>query len=284
MKITIPTLTAAVCALALSSAHADVSFGDYTVNNGLGGTSATTADYQWSGFSEETSPDGVSASTAGLASEWTQGIAPANESTSIIFRGTPGFEADPPDAQTTDFRKAADGGGIYNYFSQTAFSLISSAPVENLNSLIFQINLAAGLTGGMGGSSIDFVDGHAPTLTLQFDGATSPLSIAATYTKTLSSEAVELFPGAPTTLSTLAFQWDISTALADEGITDTITGYSIDWQTGYHSMMFGLDATESDKLVNYDVLGVPEPSTWSLMGAAALGLLVLRRKRARLAA
>ena len=231
-------------ALAFSSAGAfGQTFTDYTPL--LGGTSN---DYQWSNFVR---PSGVSTGTAGTAGQWSQGIAPNNNSTSATFSA-------PVASDTTDFLDS--NGGIYSFFSQTHFSVTDTAPVAGIQSVTFQLALDAGLTGTFGGTPVDLA--VAPTLQLNLQGGGTQ-TLPATFSLLAGSisTVIPAFGNQPTTQDLLDYQWDLS------GVSGTILSYSINWQTAFHSITQGMDLTESTSTHTNDILvaAVPEPSTYALM-------------------
>ena len=247
-------VTATLLALrAVAPAQAvTASFNPY--GTALGGS---TADYQWQGFTSTNRPAGVSSSINGNAGQWLAGIAPANDpSSGARFAGDSNFGSD-----TTDFLSASNGGGIYAFFSQTHFTISDPTPFSDLQSLTLQIYLAEGLTGAMGGSPADLA--VAPTLTLQTTAG--PEIINPTYSLLFSSTPATV-NGMSTALDLLTYQWDLSS------VTSPVESYEIEWQTAFHSVTIGADATESSAVNQADVLAVPEPSTsvFALLGFVLL--------------
>lgn len=239
-------LAAGVLGASLSAASAQ-QFVDYAPI--LGGT---TSDHLWSNFAL---PPGVAPSVAGKAGQWPQGIAPNGGGAGYTFSGNANFPND-----YTDF---FDGSGIYAFFSETHFQVSSSAPLTGLESLVFQMSIAAGLSGSMGGSPLTFA--AVPTLTLTLADS-STVSVGAANYSLLQASTPTYIPafGINTVLESYGFQWDLSTY-------GDIASYTINWQVAYHSITYGLDTTESTQPHSENLLQtIPEPSTWLLLGVGGL--------------
>jgi len=243
-------LAAGVLGASLSAASAQ-QFVDYAPI--LGGT---TSNHHWSDFAL---PPGASPSVAGKAGQWPQGIAPNGSGAGYIFSGNASF----PDDYTDFF----DGSGIYTFFSETHFQVSSSAPLAGVESLVFQMSIAAGLSGAMGGSPLTFA--AVPTLTLTLSDS-STVSVGAADYSLLQAATPTYIPafGINTVLESYGFQWDLS----EYG---DIASYTLNWQVAYHSITYGLDTTESTQSHSESVLqAIPEPSTWLLLGLGGVFLAV----------
>lgn len=220
----------------------------------------TTSDHQWSNF---TLPDGVSPGVNGTAGQWPAGIGPNGGGAGYVFSGSPSFPS-----ETTDFV----GDGIYTFFSATHFQLTSTAPLAGMESFVFQMSIAAGLSGPMGGTPLTFESLPSLTLTLADN---SVVNVGAADFSLLQASASVVVPivGA-TILESYGFQWDLSTY-------SNIASYTLNWQVAYHSITYGLDTTESTQPHSESVLqAIPEPSTWLLLGVGAL-LIAVRIRHAR---
>lgn len=262
LSITLATLFA--LRPAANAAAITASFNNYAPS-----LSGTTRDLQWGPFTDETKPAGVSSSTSGAASQWSAGLAPANNpSAAARFAGTAGFGTD-----TTDFQAAASGGGIYGFFSQTHYSITNTDPILNLKSMTLQIYLAEGTSSMFGGSSTAFA--AAPTLTLQ---TTNGVQTATQFSLLYSQISIPgNGPQPPTNIDLQTFQWDLS------AVTGTITSYSINWQDSYHTIIYGMDVTESNAIQTQNILAVPEPSTYAYTFAGFGLFAVMARRRVRCA-
>lgn len=247
-------LAAGVLGASLSAASAQ-QFVDYAPI--LGGT---TANQHWSDF---TLPDGVSEGTAGTAGQWPAGLAPNSGAPGYNFSGSPSFPS-----ETTDFV----GGGIYTFFSATHFQLTSSTPLTGMESFVFQISIAAGLSGPFGGTPLSFAALPSLTLTLADN---SVINVGAATFSLLQASAPATVPVVgTTTLESYGFQWDLSSY-------GDIASYTLNWQVAYHSITYGLDVTESSQPHSENVLQtIPEPSTWLLLGVGGL-LFAMRFRPAR---
>lgn len=232
----------------------------------LGGNTAT---YSWSGFNRATYPLDNSGTAAnwGVTPGMPSSIGPSNVvSANYSFAPTPGFGTD-----TTNFLPASQGGGIYSFFSASHFSLTSTSPLADLNSLVFQIFVAAGFDNpNTFTGAADLIGSPSLTLTLQ-GGGTQVIPLLSSYLNSSEASTVQF----PTTLDLLSFEWDLS------GVTQNITGYSVSWQAAYHSITYGMSVFESDAVHTSSILAVPEPSSVMLLSLGALGLLARRKKSAR---
>ncbi|HSI12583.1 MAG TPA: hypothetical protein VK961_11095 [Chthoniobacter sp.] len=228
----------------------------------LGGTSA---EYQWGTYTSETRPAGVAASVSGISSQWPLGIAPISGA-GIVFRGNQSFGS-----ETTDFLSGAspNSGGIYTFFSATHFQIQSTSPLAGTKTLVLQIAAAEGQTSG--GSATPFLS--SPTLTLTTSSGTF-IDIAPQYSQ-LSEQMQQVIFGGPQNIDRYDFQWDLTSIPSFAG---NVTGYTINWQEGFHAILFGQDVTESSTVRTTNAL-VPEPSAGVAM-VGGLGLLLgLRRLR-----
>jgi len=239
-------------------------------------TGGTTADHRWTNF---TLPPGVSSGTSGTAGQWAgtttatnNGIAADGGSATNLFyvplTGT-GTALNP--SETTDFA----GGGVYTFFSQTDFTVSSTTPLSGLKTLVFQLNLATGLTGAFGGSPADYSATGTPKLTLQISGGGSYVAQAATYSLLEDSSTTFVAAiGTNTDVHTWGYQWDLS------AVSGTITGYTINFESAYHTVIQGADVTQSTSILGSNVLTtVPEPSTYMLMALGLGAIFYLHRRQ-----
>lgn len=264
-------LLSAAAILAHATPGAAQTFVNYA--SSLGGT---TLHHTWSGF---TLPPGVSPGVAGTAGQWAGTSTPTN----LGFASNGGSAADQfyvpltPggtaqfSAETTDFV----GGGICTFFSPTHFQLSSTAPLASTETFVLQLSVAAGTPTPSGGAPTNFLS--APTLKLTL-ADTSVVTLGADFSLVQSTGPYTVpVLGFNTTLSTIGYQWDLSS------VTQPITSYTIDYQVAYHGMIFGADSVASTEVHSESVLtAVPEPST-AVFGALAVGGLLVRRQRRRVA-
>lgn len=228
----------------------------------LGGT---TAEYQWATYTAESKPAGVGAATSGSSSQWSLGIAPISGS-NIVFRGNQSFAP-----ETTDFLSGLSGssGGIYTFFSATHFQIQSTSPLASTRTLVLEISAAEGLNAA--NASVPYLS--APTLTLTT--TTGIFTDIAPQFSQLSEQMQQVIFGGPQNVDRYDFQWDLTSI---PGFSGTVTGYTLNWEEGFHAIIFGQDVTESSSVHTTNAL-VPEPSAGvAMMGGVGL-LLGLRRAR-----
>lgn len=264
-------LLTAAAILAHATPGAAQTFVDY--NSSLGGT---TVHHTWSGF---TLPPGVSPGVAGAAGQWAGTSTPTN----LGFASNGGSTADQfyvplapggtaqYSTETTDFV----GGGIYTFFSSTHFQLSSTAPLASTETFVLQLSVAAGTPTPSGGAPTNFLSAPVLKLTL---ADTSTVTLAANFSLVENSGPYTVpVLGFNTTLSTIGYQWDLSS------VTQPITSYTVDYQLAYHGMIFGADSVASSEVHSESVLtAIPEPGT-ALFGALLVGMAFARRQRRQVA-
>lgn len=151
------------------------------------------------------------------------------------------------------------GGSIYTFAAPTTFSLTSTNPLANLETLVFQIDLGNG-EGGIFLNALPVLD---------LNGGTQ--NLAATYSATTSGAYafIDFTTGLPGLTTILAYQWDVS------AFADPITSYDIRWSAHTHSQIYALRLDSGDTAVQV----IPEPASSLLLVLG--GTLLLRRKRSR---
>ena len=215
-----------------------------------------TQDYKFTGIDAENYPTYPELSTGG-AGVWPAPIAADGGSATATFNHTNSTD-------TTDFLSAsAYGGGIYSFFSETAFNINQTAPLSNLSSLTFQIYQAAGVDS----NATNNLYVGLPTLTLNLGNNTQDVITASPGTILSSTPAVVF--GQSTSLDDVGFTFDVS------GVTQPIDSYTVNWQTATHSITYGFDVTEAEPQA------VPEPSTYAMIGLGFIPLFWRFRQKLR---
>lgn len=149
--------------------------------------------------------------------------------------------------------------GIYTPFGGGEFQVSSTSVVSGLETVIFQIDIGDG----------DVPFNAIPTLS--FNGGTQQLAAAYSMISPGSFVFVNLNdPGPPMISSNHSFQWDLSSL-------GPITSYTIDWATGNHTQVYGMQTHTGDSFTGF---AIPEPSGEVLVGFTFLGL-AFHRKRSR---
>lgn len=151
------------------------------------------------------------------------------------------------------------GSSVYTPFTGAVFSVDSTSVVTGLETIVFQIDLGPG----------DTFYNSVPTLS--YNSGTQ--SLAADFTGNTPGENPFTNPVNPTqtgTTTNFIYQWDLS-------LLAPITDYSIEWETGSHAQVYGMQIDTSDSFTGSVV---PEPSAYSLLaGLLATFALNLRRRR-----
>jgi hypothetical protein len=146
------------------------------------------------------------------------------------------------------------------------------------------------LTLGSGGSTtFDLVNASPATAGTDYDttNVTGALTVSATSLApfTVSLASINPGTGAPGLASfdpTQSYQWNLFSAGSISGFS--ASDFTLNWSSFDNSLGTGhFFVAENGNDITLNFSPVPEPSTWALMacGAAALGLLALRRRRAR---
>jgi len=169
-----------------------------------------------------------------------------------------------------EFGKVSGNGftasaSVYTPFTGATFTIESTAVVPGLENVVFQIDLGPG----------DAFYNAVPTLSFNSGGQ----DLAATFTGQTTGEnpfANPVNPSQQGTTTNFIYQWDLSS------VGSAITDYTIEWTTGSHAQIYGMQLDTSD---TFSGNAVPEPATYAIFaGIAALAAaLVRRRLRARAA-
>lgn len=152
------------------------------------------------------------------------------------------------------------GQSIYS-FGPGTFSISDDTPLENLSTIVFQIDIGSGEEG------LTLTDGPA----FSFNGGAQ--NIEAAFFRIISAVPGDPGPfGDPVVRYTYAWQWNLSS------IPD-INSFQINWSVISHAQTYALQLNQGDTFVQV----IPEPSTWALMGLGLGGMLVVvwRRKVGR---
>lgn len=159
------------------------------------------------------------------------------------------------------------GQSIYNSFGSGTFSVSDSNVVPGLETVVFQIEMAPGVSdfGGPNEAAGFFETGGLPVL--RYNGGT--LELAADFSDDFPTG--ETFPNPvppPATVDVTIFryQWNLSGLGA-------ITEYEIEWSTIPFLTTYGARLDASDSFVQV----VPEPATLCLAGLGGIALLTRRR-------
>ncbi len=140
----------------------------------------------------------------------------------------------------------SSGAGIYGFHTAgSVYTIAETNPIDNLATLVFQGQF------------------NLQNVVVTFSYNNGNQNLAADFT---NSAAVT------SAISDFAWQWDLS------AITDEISSYTLTINAASSTFIYSaspLSVNTSDSFVQV----VPEPTT-SLIGAASLGLLALRRRRA----
>ncbi|HRJ72302.1 MAG TPA: PEP-CTERM sorting domain-containing protein [Terrimicrobiaceae bacterium] len=206
----------------------------------------TSAQDSWSGLTPDNYPGYPSYPTS--ANAWPSPIAGSGTG-GALFNKTAGLGF------------PSSGGGIYvgGMTSGTgSFTLADAAPVAGLETVVFQIDFE-----GVGSDWATILTG----LSLNYNGGSQGLS--ATFTEVVSAVQTSVQFGQPAYRFSLAFQWDLT------AIAGPITAFDVDWTAAEHSVTYGMQLNQGDTMVQ----AVPEPSVYGMMAAAAIAVLVWRRRR-----
>lgn len=148
------------------------------------------------------------------------------------------------------------GSGIYGTTNANTYAVEDLGPMTNLSNLVFQARtnnpgIVMGAAGGGFASVLLYLNGTGT-------------AIPATY---------NLYVAASASTSDFAWQWDLSSY-------DEISSYRIVIEANPHNLIYG-NAADLTRISASDTFAqvVPEPSSLFL-GCAALGLTVIRRRRA----
>jgi len=169
-------------------------------------------------------------------------------------------------AGNAGFDKVSGGGypasqSIYNFTVPGTFTVANSNPLNDLETVAFQLDL---------GEGNDF---FVADPLLSYNGGSQ--NLVADFTQSAAGPTAFTNPqtGDPGTTTVFAFQWDLSSVGA-------ITDYAISWTTDAHATTYNLQLDSSDTFSGNAISAVPEPSAFAaLAGVTALGLAACRRRR-----
>ncbi len=151
------------------------------------------------------------------------------------------------------------GSGLYGTTNPNTYAVGDLAPMPDLASLIFQVRT------NNPGFSMGSVGGGFSSVLLYLNGGTTVIAPSHSLATAVLSTAADD--------SDFAWQWDLSSY-------GEITSYQILVEANAHNILYG-NAPELTMISASDAFAqaVPEPSS-ALMGAAALALTFIRRRRA----
>lgn len=163
----------------------------------------------------------------------------------------------PGSTLSATFNKVSGGGyfassSLYDAGTSGTFVVGDASPLLNLSNVVFQADAGSAFAA-------------APLLTINGSGA----SVSPTYSATSTGSYFGGFGGPPAPTTNYAWQWDLS------AYAGTINSYEIHWSTTPHGTIYQLNLDAGNSFVQ----AVPEPGS-CLLGAAALGLIFIRRRRA----
>lgn len=141
----------------------------------------------------------------------------------------------------------SSGSGIYGTFPVGSYGVSDVSPITNLSNLLFQVRL----------------NQEPVSVTLNINGIATALPATGF-----------LVTDNPTVNNDYAWQWDLSS------LAGTITSYEIVVSVASNNLIYGnaADLTTISASDSY-LQAVPEPSA-ALLGCAALGFTMIRRRRA----
>lgn len=158
--------------------------------------------------------------------------------------------------------------GVQNTYGGT-LSVLDSAPVGNLKSIVFQLEIGEAFGYDLYSHNLPtlFVNGEAVALVPAFSSLFNQLENG-TFTP----------PGQdpqPLYINTWAFQWDLSS------YSSAINSFEIQFSTVQHSQIYAMQLDQSNAINSSSIIpsAIPEPSTYLLMVIGAATLLILRKKR-----
>lgn len=146
------------------------------------------------------------------------------------------------------------GSGIYSGFGTSATFAIKNSGISNIETLVFQARFDT-----------------APTMVSIFlNGATDPAQALTPLYSASASTGLNSSMGSP--ILDMAWQFDFTS------FTDPITSYELRYTLPVHAVTYASSPVSVHTSDQYTAV-IPEPSS-ALMGLAAAGLLVSRRRRA----
>lgn len=149
----------------------------------------------------------------------------------------------------------ATGNSLYTLFSaDTVFSVTNSDPLENIETLFLQVDIAA---------QQSFTD-----ITISINGG-DPFSYTDVFV--INSEAME-FNGLEGVSGTFGFQWDLRAFGA-------INEYTISFAAGQHTSLNSIRVDQG----NVYTQAIPEPSTYALIGFGVIAAGMAYRRRCAVA-
>lgn len=175
------------------------------------------------------------------------------------------------------------GSDAYDEGAYGGTIAVKSNAISDLNTIVFQISIGEEATH-------DFYQDQLPTLTLTLSDKSTISALSAThsnngnpiqqaYYDTMKMEVgeggeledVDIF------INLYALQWDLSGVALSDGIT--IESFDITIEGVEHAQIYYMQLDQSNGIYHNAILVVPEPATYALLlGAGALGLMVLRRR------
>jgi len=169
-------------------------------------------------------------------------------------------------AGNAGFDKVSGGGypaseSIYSFTAPGTFAVTNTAPLVNLETVTFQLDLG--------------VDSFLASPVLSYNGGSQNLS--ATFSEQGAGPTAFTNPqtGEEGTTTLFGFQWDLSS------IAGPVTDYTIQWTTDAHATVYNLRLDSSDSFTGNAVSAVPEPSALLLVAIGGLLLLFLRTRNRR---
>jgi len=157
----------------------------------------------------------------------------------------------------------SNGGGIYvggittgtgNYAVYTP----AAGALMSIETIVFQIEIQ-----GVGSNYANAVNG----VNLDYNGGNQ--SLAAGQVSLVSAVDTGEVQGSPSYLFTVAYQWDLTSV--------ELTQFSLGWTAAQNTVTSALQVNQGDTMVN----AIPEPSTWGLIGVAAVAIAWTLRRRHR---
>ena len=210
----------------------------------------TTQDYRFTAFSKDSYP--TYEGSYPYTNAWPSPIQADGGGTAESLNKVSG---------STDFLALSGyGGGIYHAGAEATYAISNSAPLADANSLIYQIYIAKGVDAAA--TNNEYVGLPSLVLTLS-DG--SHVTIPSSAGTVLSSNPT-VINGNTTSLDDVSFNFNLSS------VDEPITSYALDTTFASHSILYGMDVTEST------ASAAPEPGRMALM-FVAFGAVICRRRR-----